>query len=201
MLPPPLTAPLVLIASVVVVTVLAWAVKPLAGALILDPYRVRHRLELHRLVTAGWLHADVPHLLFNMFTLHVFADPVVRALGEPLFLALYGTGVVAAHVPTTLRRMNQPGYRSLGASGAVSAVMFSAIALYPGLKLGLFGLPLPVPGPVYALGYLAYSAWSGWRGRDGINHDAHFAGAMYGAIFTYAIAPERVARTVSQLLG
>ncbi len=194
-----LTVPTLVIASVVVVSVLAWIVKPLKRAFILNPYAIRERLQIHRLVTAGWLHADASHLIFNMLTLYFFADQVVKALGPARFLVLYGTAVVAAHVPTTLRHMKDPRYNSLGASGAVAAVTFSAILLYPNMKLSLFFLPVAVPGVVYALCYLAYSAWSSYRARDGINHDAHFAGAIYGSLLTFAFEPERVARAVQKM--
>jgi membrane associated rhomboid family serine protease len=197
--PPALTLPMLLIASVVAVTVIAWIVPPLKRAFILNPYIIRERFQVHRLMTAGFLHADTTHLLFNMLTLYFFADQVVKALGPARFLLLYGSAVVVAHVPTTLRHMNNPKYNSLGASGAVAAVIFSAIALYPDMKLSLFMLPIAVPGFVYALCYLAYSAWSSYRARGGINHDAHFAGAVYGALLTYAFEPDRVLRTLHRI--
>lgn len=191
-----LNVPNLVIASVVVVSVIAWIVRPLKNAMILIPILVRQRMQVHRLLTAGWVHADTTHLLFNMFTLYFFAHQVDRALGDVRFLILYVSAVVVAFVPTTLRQMNNPKYGSLGASGAVAAVMFSAILLFPGLKLGLFFLPIAIPGYAYALGYLAYSALHSWRSRDGINHDAHFSGAIYGSLLTYAFEPTRVLRTV-----
>jgi membrane associated rhomboid family serine protease len=187
---------LLVIASVVLVSFAAWSRPALMDALILNPYRVRHRRELHRLLTAGWLHADSMHLLFNMLTLYFFGDQVVRAIGPIRFLILYVSAVVMAHVPTTLRHMGNPKYKSLGASGAVSAVTFSAVLLYPGMKLSLLFLPIPLPGMLYAVGYLAYSAWQSHRSRDGVNHDAHFAGAIYGALLTFAYEPERVMYTL-----
>ena len=191
-----LTVPMVVIASVVGVSILAWIVKPLKRAFILNPYLIRERFQIHRLVTAGWLHADATHLLFNMLTLYFFADQVMKALGPARFLLLYLTAVVVAHVPTTLRHMKNPKYNSLGASGAVAAVIFSAILLYPKMKLSLMFLPIGVPGFVYAICYLAYSAWSSYRARDGINHDAHFAGAIYGSLLTFAFEPGRVTRAL-----
>ena len=192
-----LSVPMIIIASVVVVSVLAWIIKPLKYAFIMSPYLVVHRFHVHRLLTAGWLHADASHLLFNLLTLYFFGDQVVKALGPERFILLYVTAVVIAHVPTTIRHRNNPKYSSLGASGAVAAVIFSAILLTPGLKLSLLFLPIPIPGYAYAFGYLAYSAWSSYRARDGINHDAHFAGAIYGSLLTYALEPTRVARTIS----
>ena len=192
-----LTVPMIVIASVVVVSVLAWLIKPLKYAFIMSPYLVVHRFQVHRMLTAGWLHADVSHLLFNLLTLYFFGDQVVTAIGPERFILLYVTAVVIAHVPTTIRHRNNPKYSSLGASGAVAAVIFSAILLYPGLKLSLLFLPIPIPGYLYGLGYLAYSAYSSYRAKDGVNHDAHFAGAIYGSLLTYVLEPTRVARTLS----
>ena len=189
------TVPMLVIASVVAVSFLAWAIKPVKRAFVLNPYVIRHQGQVHRLLTAGWLHADASHLLFNMLTLYFFADNVLRALGPVRFVILYFTSVVVAHVPTTIRHMNNPKYNSLGASGAVAAVMFSAIMLYPGLQLSLLFLPIPIPGFVYAIGYLAYSAYASYRARDGVNHDAHFAGAIYGSLLTFGFEPDRVMRT------
>ncbi len=187
---------LVIILSVVVVSILAWTAKPLRAALILHPYSIKERMQIHRLFTAGWVHADTTHLLFNMFTLWSFGDSMVKAIGVVKFLILYLTAVPIAFIPTTLRHMSNPKYASLGASGAVAAVMFGSILLYPGLKLTLLFIPIPIPGIAYALGYLAYSAWHSWRGKDGINHDAHFSGAIYGALVTFAFEPKRVTNTV-----
>ena len=190
------TLPILVITSVVAVSLLAWVVKPLKYAFVMSPYLVVHRMHLHRLLTAGWLHADVSHLLFNMLTLYFFGDQVVKAIGPERFILLYVSAVIIAHVPTTIRHRNNPKYSSLGASGAVAAVIFSGILLYPGLKLSLLFLPIPIPGYAYALGYLAYSAYSSYRAKDGVNHDAHFAGAIYGSILTYVLEPTRVAKTL-----
>lgn len=193
------TIPILIIASVVAVTVLGWIIKPLQRALILHPFSVRRSGHLHRLLTAGWVHADSTHLIFNMLTLYFFAMEAERALGVPRFLILYVSAVVVAFIPTTLRHMNNPKYSSLGASGAVAAVMFATILLVPKLTLSLLFLPIPIPGKYYALGYLAYSAWHSFRARDGVNHDAHFSGAIYGSLLTFAFEPERVMATLRHM--
>src|SRR5262249_29540886 len=195
----PLGVTVILIASVTIMSVLAWIDPPLKRAFILNPYIVRTKLQVHRLLTAGWIHADVGHLVFNMVTLYFFAGDVLRALDAPRFIVLYVTAVVVSFIPSTLRYMGAPRYSTLGASGAVAAIMFSAVLLYPGLQLYLYFLPVPVPGIFYALAYLAYSAWHSYRSRDGINHDSHFYGAIYGALITYAFEPSRVERTVRHL--
>ncbi len=191
---------LLLIGSIVIVSVLGWIVPPLKRALILVPYQVRHRGQVYRLLTAAWLHADLSHLAFNMFTLYFFAGQALQGLGVTRFLVLYISAAVMAFVPTTLRYMNTSNYASLGASGAVAAVMFSVILLFPKMKLYLMFFPMPLPGIVFALGYLAYSAWHSYRAGDGVNHDAHFSGAIYGAMLTFAFEPARVERTIRGFL-
>jgi membrane associated rhomboid family serine protease len=191
-----LPAVTLLIGSVVIVSVLGWVSEPLYRALLLNPYRVRKQGQVHRLITAGWLHQDGMHLAFNMITLYFFAEQTARALGVTRFLVLYVSAVVVAFIPTTLRHMGNPGYNSLGASGAVAAVMFSAILLFPKLRLTLMFIPIPVSGAVFAVAYLAYSIWQSRGARDGVNHGAHFSGAVYGALLTYVFEPARVERTI-----
>jgi membrane associated rhomboid family serine protease len=188
-----------LIALVVLVTLFAWSYKPIQHGLMLTPYKVRKNGQIYRLFTAGWLHADISHLVVNMLGLYFFAEHVVRVLDVTRFLALYVSAVIVAFIPTTLRHMRNPDYHSLGASGAVAAVMFSAVLLNPKLKLALLFLPIPVPGLVFAVAYLAYSIWHSYDSGDGINHDAHFSGAVYGALLTYLFEPARVERTLKSL--
>lgn len=194
-----LPAPTLLIGSVLIVTLWGWLYEPVQRRLILNPYRVRTHGEVHRLVTAGWLHANVLHLGANMLTLYFFADQTIRVLGATRFLILYVSAVIVAFIPTTLRHMRDPGYNSLGASGAVAAVMLSAILLHPKLRLYLMFLPIQVPGLVFAAVYLAYSVWHSYGARDHVNHGAHLSGALYGALLTYLFEPARVERTLKTL--
>lgn len=198
----PLALPVtvILMASVAVVSVLAWLFRPLRDALLLNPFRVRHGGQVHRLLTAGWVHGDASHLLLNLLSLYFFAEPVLRVFGATRFLALYISAVILAFVPTTLRHMGNPGYNSLGASGATTAVMFSAVMLDPALKLYVMFVPIPVPAALYAVVYLAYSAWQSRGARQEVNHDAHFAGAVYGALFTYVFEPARVGSAMKSLM-
>ena len=196
---PPLGAPLFLIASVVAFSILGWIAPPFRRAMILNPFRVRTKGQIWRLLTAGWLHASLGHLVFNMLALYFFAGPALRKLGETPFVALYVSAVVVAFVPSTLRHMGRPGYNTLGASGAVAAVMFSAILLEPKLKLLVWFVPIPVPALLFAAGYLAYSAWRAYASADDVNHTAHFAGAVYGVLFTFAFEPARVESALRSL--
>lgn len=193
-------APVLLIASVALVSVVGWIIPPLQRALVLSPEHVR-RGQVHRLLTNGWLHADLWHLAVNMLTLYFFAAKVTQVLGEARFVALYVSAVVVASLPTTIRHLSDRGYRSLGASGAVAAVMFSAILLHPKLQLTLLFVPVPVPAVVFALGYLAYSAYRSYAADSDVNHDAHFSGAIYGSLFTYAVEPARAERAIRSLIA
>jgi membrane associated rhomboid family serine protease len=184
-----------LIGSVLIVSVWGWLFRPVQQALMLVPARVA-RGEVHRLLTAGWVHADVWHLGVNMLTLHFFAVQTAPVLGAPRFLLLHATAVIAGFVPTTLRHLRSPSYASLGASGAVAAVMIAAVLLHPRLRLQILFFPTPVPGLYVALAYLAYSLWHSYSAGDGINHDAHLSGALYGALLTWIFEPARVERTV-----
>ncbi|HEY8077194.1 MAG TPA: rhomboid family intramembrane serine protease [Labilithrix sp.] len=195
------TVPLILIASVIATSVLAWIVPPLRRGMMLIPWRVVSRFEIHRVLTNAWVHADIAHLTFNMLTLWFFADGVDRVLGDVRFLLLYITAAIASSLPTTVRKHADMRYASLGASGAVAAVIFSAILLEPNLRLGIAFVPIPIPGWAWAIGYLAYSVFAGIRSRDGINHEAHFWGAVYGAALTFVFEPDRAARTVQQLFS
>jgi membrane associated rhomboid family serine protease len=191
--------PVLLIGSLGLVSILCWLYKPLYSALLLIPHRVG-RGEVHRLLTAGWVHADFGHLLFNGLTLYLFADRVLAVMGEAQFLLLYFTAVVVAYVPTTLRHLKSHKYSSLGASGAVAAVMFSGILMFPLQELYLYFLPIRVPGYLFAAGYLAYSAWHSYSQSDNVNHDAHFYGAAYGLILTYFLEPRLASRGIDTIV-
>lgn len=193
-----------IIASVVIVSLIGFASEKIKRALLLSPYRVVRRGEVYRLFTAGWIHADGMHLAMNMFVLYMFAGRVVAKLGPVMFAGLYLSAVVVAFLPTTLRHFNQPAYGSLGASGAVAAVMLSAILLYPHMTISLLFLPIPVPGVVFGALYIAYSVWRSHGSADNINHDAHFSGALYGALATFVLAPgavQHTIRVVQHMLG
>jgi membrane associated rhomboid family serine protease len=196
-----LSVGMLVIFSVVIVSVMAFSNRVLLDRLILVPSRVARRRELYRLLTAGWVHGDATHLIFNMLSLYFFAPFVERALGTTQFLLLYFSAVIVGFVPTVVRHRSRSNYRSLGASGAVSAVIFSAIVINPELRMYLMFIPIAVPGWLFAIAYLAYSAYSSHRGGDNINHDAHFAGALYGVALTVGLAPRLAESGLRGLLG
>lgn len=157
--------------------------------LVMRPYRVARGKDLHTVVSSGFIHGDVGHLAFNMFTFFFFAFPTERLLGTTRFLSLYLIGLVLSSLCSLARHRNQPAYATLGASGAISAVLFAYIVYFPMSTLIIFPIPLPIPAVLFAVGYVAYSWWAGRQQRGSINHDAHLCGAVAGLLFVLVTDP------------
>lgn len=149
---------------------------------LLRPYNVARGREYSTVVTCGFVHADFGHLIFNALTLYFFGPTLERTMGTPRFLALYFIGLVISSLGTVLKQKNNPDYASLGASGAILAVLFAYIVYYPTSMLGLYFV-IPVPAVLFAFGYLAYTIWASKHSRGRINHDAHLDGAITGMVF------------------
>ena len=193
--------PSMIIVVTVIVSTGALLSKSIHKALVLKPVLVTRKGEFHRLLTAGLIHADVTHLLFNGLSFYVFADQLVRHVGDVQFLGLYVSAIVIAFIPTVVRFSDKERYSTLGASGAVAAVMFACIALNPHMTIRLLLPPVPIPGLVFGLGYLLYSIIQSVRAKDNVNHDAHFYGAVYGCGFAYFVNPAQVERSLRLLLA
>lgn len=183
---------LAIIAITCVVSFLAFNKPKLMDDLILWPPAIQRHREYHRLVTYGLVHADFGHLLFNMLTLFFFGRAIesfyAMELGRLGFLLFYIGGLVVSILPTYLKNRRNPNYHSLGASGAVSAVLFAYILFAPWNRIIVFVLPMPAI--LYAVLYVGYSIYMDRVGRDNINHSAHLWGAAYGVAFTLAIEPQ-----------
>jgi membrane associated rhomboid family serine protease len=164
------------------------------------PYWLVPRQQWATLVTSGFLHADLTHLLFNAFTFWAFGFALERTIGTPAFLALYFVGLAVSDAGTWLQHRHDPDYRSLGASGAILAVLFAAIVYHPSSSIFILPIPVPIPAPLFALGYLAYSWYAARRGRGHVNHDAHLAGALAGIAFVAATDWPTLARAVHTFL-
>ena len=182
-----------LIAITVLVSMLCFNNARLFDQLSLKPYRVVHANEWYRLITHGFVHADWMHLFVNMFTFWSFGQYIENAFqymsfGKWAFLLLYFGGMIVASVNDIIRYRNASWYTSIGASGAVAAVLFTAIFLNPWDKILLFAA-IPIPGIVFGLLYLAYCQYMARRGGDHINHNAHFYGAVFGFIFPILLEP------------
>jgi len=135
------------------------------------------------MILSGFVHADLGHLLFNMVTFYFFAFPLERFIGTIPFLILYFAGLVFSHTCTYVKQRNNPEYASLGASGAISAVLFAFIVYFPTTTLMIIPIPIPIPAILFAIGYVAYSYWASLQSRGRINHDAHLCGALSGLGF------------------
>lgn len=182
---------LIIIVVTGVVSFMAFKNSRLLNDLLLWPPAITRQREYHRLVTYGLVHADFGHLLFNMVTLFFFGRVMesffsVR-LGAFGFALFYIGGLVVSILPTYLKNRDNPQYRSLGASGAVSAVLFAFILLAPWQMIIV--LVLPLPAIVYAVAYTAYSIYMDRRGGGYINHSAHLWGAAYGVLVTLLVDP------------
>jgi membrane associated rhomboid family serine protease len=185
------TANLLIILITVAVSLLGFSNPRVIHALILWPPAVQKKGEVYRLATYGVVHADFPHLLFNMVTLYFFGRAIegvyLQVLGQLGYVGFYVVALVASILPTYLRHRDDPEYRSLGASGAVSAVLFAYVLFDPWSLILVFFIPLPAI--VYAVLYIAYEAWSQKRGNDNVNHSAHLWGAAFGLLATLVLVP------------
>jgi membrane associated rhomboid family serine protease len=194
---------LLLIAATVLVSWLAFERPRLLDRLILWPPAIDRHKQFDRLVTHGFIHADWQHLLFNMITLYFFGGLVERMfapyIGPLGFLLFYLSAILVAILPTYLRHRHDPRYRSLGASGAVSAVLFAFILVQPWSLIFVFFLPMPAI--LYAVLYVGYSIWMDRRGGDNINHSAHLWGAGYGVLFTVTMEPRVVESFLQRLMS
>ncbi|SFK66746.1 rhomboid family intramembrane serine protease [Lysobacter sp. cf310] len=190
----------VLIAATMLVSWLAFENPKLQQRLILWPPAIERRHQYDRLLTHGFIHADWPHLLFNMLTLYFFGRNIEVAMnvlaGPAVFVFFYLSAIVVAILPSYLRHRRDANYSSLGASGGVSAVLFASILLQPWTFIYI---PIPIPAIVYAVGYVAYSFWMDKRGGDGINHSAHLSGAIYGVLFMLLMDPRVAPYFLQQL--
>ena len=182
---------LILIAVTVLVSWLAFDRPRLLDRLILWPPAIDRNKQYDRLLTHGFIHADWQHLLFNMITLFFFgrvAEQVIGSMIGPIgFLLFYLSAIVIAILPTYLRHRHDTRYRSLGASGAVSAVLFAFILVQPWSLIFVFFLP--VPAIVYGAFFVGYSIWMDRQGGDNTNHNAHLSGAIYGVLFMLLMEP------------
>jgi membrane associated rhomboid family serine protease len=168
-------------------SILAWNKPGLYDKWMMNPYRVKTHKEYYRFITSGFIHTGYIHLGFNMLALYFFGRKVEGFLSSFEFIVLYFLGIIVSDISTYMKYKNHPSYRSLGASGAVSAVIFSSILISPLNYIYFYFIKLN--GFVFGLLYLIYSYYQAKKSSDNINHDAHFYGAVFGVIYTIILIP------------
>lgn len=178
-----------LIVANVIFSLVGFSNAAMVDKTIMWPYRVAREKQYIRFITSGFLHADMLHLFFNMFTLFFFGRileiyfKIYELGGSISYLALYFLGLIASDVPSFIKHKDNYNYRSLGASGAVSAVVFATIVFSPWSSIYIYGA-IKLSAAVYAVLYILYCVYMGKRSADNINHDAHLWGALFGLAFT-----------------
>lgn len=188
------------------VSILAWRNDELFQKLKFNPYYIKRDMQWYRFFSYALLHADWAHLLINMFVLWSFSKTVIYFFGMDFgnmaglyFMLLYLGGVFFSSVFDFFKQQNNIHYSAVGASGAVAAVVFASIILYPNGKISFFLIPIGIPSWIFGILYLIYSAYMGKRGGDNIGHNAHFWGAVFGVIFMMIINIEYISGFYQQL--
>lgn len=198
----PFNHTITIILITVMISLIAFSQRAVMDRLIFWPPAIQQKAQYDRFITHGFIHADGMHLLFNMFTLFFFGSIIESFYRQYFydlgFVLFYLGALIFAILPSYLKHKNDSRWASLGASGAVSAVLFAYILFQP-WKL-IFVFFIPVPAIIFAVLYVAYSIWSGKKGNSNINHSAHLWGAAYGVIMTIMIEPKVIPHFFNQLM-
>ena len=201
-----MTLTYIFIGITVAISLYAWNNANIMNKWIMNPYSVQKYQEYYRFLTSGFLHADYGHLFFNMFSLYFFGRNVEyyfsalfgEQMGGILFAVLYLGGIIVANYPDFAKHKDDSFYNALGASGGVSAVVFSAILFSP--TTGIYVYFIAMPAFVYAILYTAYSFYMSKKNTDNIGHSAHLAGAAFGIIFTLILKPDLFSSCIAQIM-
>lgn len=202
---------IVFIIITTLVSVVAFGNDQVFSKMKFNPYQVYHRKEYYRLLSHGFVHADWLHLIVNMFVLYSFGSAVenyfdqleaaeMMKYGKAWYTFMYLAAIIFSSVITLKKYKDNPLYNSVGASGAVSAILFCSIFFNPWAKLGLYFV-IPMPAIIFGVGYLIYSQYMSRRNMDNVNHDAHFIGAVFGFLFPLLIKFSFINIFINQLLG
>ena len=198
---------LILIIATALVSYQSFNKPELFHKLLHNPYSVLNKKEYSRVITHGFIHGSWPHLIFNMYVLWMFGTIVEQilvanyVLGKIYFLIIYFGGMVFATLPSLKKHANNPNYNSVGASGAVSALVFSAILLNPLMEMGLILIPFMIPAFIFGPLYILAEYYMDKRSSSNIAHDAHIYGAIFGAIGTILIDYKILASFIEQVIS
>lgn len=193
----------IIIGVTAISSLLAWSNPNLLQSWIFSPYQIAQKNQWYRFITSGFIHQDYLHLIFNMVSLYflgLYAEfGFAKKFGEMYeiyFIFFYISAMIIADIPVFFKHRKNPYYRALGASGAVSAVVFAAILLEPNISLMVFPIPFRIPGVVYAILYVLYSAYMSKNSQDNIGHEAHLYGALYGVVFIAMFVPDTIQKVI-----
>ncbi len=197
-----MTITLCIIALTCLTSFLAFSRPNVSARMAYSPYTIgQDRGEWFRFISMGFVHADGGHLLFNMLTLFFFGRAIEAVFSPLQYILLYITALAASVAPNYRKRRDDPGYTAVGASGAVSAIVFATVLFAPWQIIYLKFI-IPIPFILYAVGYLVYSGYQSRReAGDGIAHDAHLWGALYGIAFTLLAKPEVLRYFITELMN
>jgi membrane associated rhomboid family serine protease len=156
---------------------------------LLSPKKVYYEKKYYQLITSGFLHADLMHLLFNMLTFYFFAFRLEAVVGAINFLIIYFGSMIAGSIYTVFKKKDDYDYGSVGASGAISGVLFGFILFAPNSGMMIFPIPFPLPAWIFGILFLIWTYFAAKKSFDRINHDAHFYGALAGVILTIILIP------------
>lgn len=201
-----MTVTLIIIAATSIISFMAFNNGELFSKLKHYPYLEYRHKEYYRWLTGGFLHGDPMHLIFNMLTLYFFGGLIegwfsanFEDIGPLMYLGFYLFAIVAASSATFYAHRENAYFASIGASGAVAAVLFAAILLDPTIGIMLFFIPIPIPGFIFGILYLWYSTYAANRQNDNIDHLAHFYGAVFGFFFPVLFKPRLLVDFFTQL--
>ena len=194
-------ASMLILGAILVMSALAlWVAPAILERNLLRPYWLLRKKQYDTVITSGFIHGDLGHLLFNSLTFYFFAPALELTIGTAKFVALYFIGLILSSLGTIYKQRNNADYAALGASGAILAVLFAYIVYYPTQKLYLY-FAVPIPAVLFAFGYVAYSIWASKHQRDNINHDAHLDGALTGLVFVGLTDFPAWSRAIHQVFG
>jgi membrane associated rhomboid family serine protease len=196
-----------LIGITVLISMYAFNNEGVLRGFMMNPYMITSRNQYYRFLSSGFIHRDHMHLLLNMFSFYFFGGAIEQVFkilfgdwGGVYFILLYLSAIVVSDLPTYLKHRNDPGYNSLGASGGVAAVIFAFIILLPLEKICLY-IAFCMPGFILGTLYVVFSYYQGRKANDGINHDAHLYGALFGMIFCIILYPESLPNFIQQVMS
>ncbi len=204
-----LTLTLIVLTSIV--SIIAFNNLEFFNKLKFNAYLVYHKKEYSRILSHAFIHSGWMHLIFNMYVLWMFGEMIEPAFSSPdffphtykigslLYMLMYVLAIPIATIPSIIKHKNNHYYNSVGASGAVSAVVFTTILLAPTLPLGIIFIPIRLPAYIFGLLYLAYTVYMSKRNKDNIAHEAHFVGSVFGLIFPIILNPGLIENFIFQI--